>query len=84
MKSPDALVQFRKLLAELEKEKAALERRLAEINEVLSATKGSKPHAAKAVRSGKRNMSAAGRKRIADAQKARWAKFHAQQAKAAK
>jgi hypothetical protein len=87
MRSNDPLAQFRKLLSTLEREKAALEKRLAEINETLAVAKGGKTVKAVTPQAPVRRrnkISAAGRKRIAEAQKARWAKLRAEKAKAAK
>jgi len=68
------------ITAILQEEKKKLERGLEAIEEALGALngrgRGTKPR-------GKRNVSAAGKKRIAQAQRARWAKWRAQNKKKA-
>jgi hypothetical protein len=73
---PKTLMQS--LVGQLEKERRRLEDELHRVTAALTAfgkvyLQGSKPKAALATRK-KRTISAAGRKRIAAAQKARWAK----------
>jgi hypothetical protein len=73
---PKTLMQS--LVGQLEKERRRLEDELHRVTAALTAfgkvyLQGSKPKAAVATRK-KRTISAAGRKRIAAAQKARWAK----------
>ena len=60
------------VLAQLKAERAKLDRAI----EALSGVVG-----AKAGRAGRRRLSAAARKRIANAQRARWAKFKAKKGK---
>jgi hypothetical protein len=71
------------IVKQLKKERDRVERQLSGLNAALSAfvgAYGAKP--AKSTRK-RRKMSAAGRKRIAAAQRARWAKVKAKQKKAA-
>jgi hypothetical protein len=74
---PKTLLQS--VASQLQKERARLEDELRRVTAALTAfgnvyMHGSKPKARK-----KRTISAAGRKRIAAAQRARWAKFKASQ-----
>lgn len=57
------------VLAQLKKEREKLDRAIAALSGVAGGKGGG--------RTGKRRLSAAARKRIADAQRARWAKFKA-------
>ena len=76
----DSLQEFIKLHRQLTEEKASLEKRLQQINEALGEMSSapsapSSPSAARAGKkgSGKRQMSAEARARIAEAQRRRWA-----------
>jgi hypothetical protein len=60
------------VLAQLKKERDKLDRAIAALSGVAGGKAGG--------RTGKRRLSAAARKRIADAQRARWAKFKAKKA----
>jgi len=76
---PKTLMQS--VVSQLQKERARLEDELHRVTAALTAfgkvyMRGSKPKAAAATRK-KRTISAAGRKRIAAAQRARWAKVKA-------
>ena len=76
---PRTLMQS--VVSQLQKERARLENELHRVTAALTAfgkvyMQGSKPKAAVATRR-KRTISAAGRKRIAAAQRARWAKIKA-------
>jgi hypothetical protein len=76
---PKTLMQS--LASQLQKERTRLETELRRVTATLTAfgtvyVHGSKPKAASATRK-KRTISAAGRKRIAAAQRARWAKIKA-------
>lgn len=75
---PKTLIQS--VVSELQKERKRLEDELRRVSAALTAfgkvyMQGSKPR--KAATRKKRTVSAAGRKRIAAAQRARWAKFRA-------
>jgi hypothetical protein len=82
----DILKKFAKLQKALTEEKAKVESRLAEINQVLGSSAQVEAPVVKASPAapvvskvnGRRTMSAAGRARIIAAQKARWAKFNAE------
>jgi hypothetical protein len=82
----DILKQFAKLQKSLAEEKAKVESRLAEIDQVLGSSAQVEAPVVKASPAapvvskvnGRRTMSAAGRARIIAAQKARWAKFNAE------
>jgi hypothetical protein len=86
----DLLKQFAALHKSLTEEKANLESRLAELNVALGAAEAqpvaapSSPAPAPVVAGKKRGMSAAGRAAIIAAQKARWAKVHAERGTAPK
>jgi hypothetical protein len=76
---PKTLMQS--VVSQLQKERTRLEDELHRVTAALTAfgkvyMRGSKPKAAVATRK-KRTISAAGRKRIAAAQRARWAKLRA-------
>ena len=76
---PKTLMQS--VVSQLQKERTRLERELHRVTAALTAfgkvyMHGNKPKAAVATRK-KRTISAAGRKRIAAAQRARWAKIRA-------
>ena len=76
---PRTLMQS--VISELQKERKRLEDQLHRVSAALNAfgnvyMHGSRPKAASAIRK-KRTISAAGRKRIAAAQRARWAKIRA-------
>ena len=67
----------------LEAQKARLESQIAEVRRTLGA-RTQQPAAQDAAPKRKRKMSAAARKRIAAAQKARWAEYHQKRAAAEK
>ena len=70
-------MNLKRILAELKAEKDGLEAAIAAIIRVYTTGPGKVVRPPKAVRKSRRRsgMSAAGRKRISDAQKARWAKL---------
>jgi len=75
-------IMFLKTLAAMEVLGSSLGIRL--IAEDLRGTKKESKNGPVKTARGKRTLSPAARKRIADAQKKRWAKYHAEQKKAAK
>ena len=64
------MANLRAVLAQLKEERAKLDRAIAALSGVATSK-------VRRSRTGKRTLSAAARKRIADAQRARWAKFKA-------
>lgn len=75
------------ILKTLNEEKHQLTQQLAKVSAVIAILSGTQTKSVKntsiKTTQGKRTMSAAARKRIATAQKLRWAKFHAAQKKVA-
>lgn len=71
---------IRQVITDLEKQKAAIDKAIAILSEVDAPGVPVVPVAQVSTAPGKktRNMSAAGRKRISDASKKRWAKVHRQ------
>jgi hypothetical protein len=73
------MANLSKTLNDLRAERSRLSRELDQLEEVISVLTGLDRVGGR--RGGKRRLSAAARKRIADAQKARWAKWKAKQQK---
>ena len=71
-------VNLAKILAEIEKKRAELQKELSRLEEAAKALRGLAVGHTRRSAGGRRRMSAAGRKRISEAQKARWAKVKRQ------
>jgi hypothetical protein len=78
------MANFSRVLHELEQEQKRMEAELERINHAINALRGvSSNGKQRGSGTGRRTLSAAARRRIAQAQKARWAKWKAQRAKKA-
>jgi len=75
------MANLSRMLHELEQEQKRIEGELTRINHAISALRGVGVNGKRSVGSVRRTLSAAARRRIAQAQKARWAKWKAQRAK---
>jgi len=77
------MANLSRVLHELEREQKRVEGELQQINNAITALKGLGSNGHRGSGTGRRNLSPAARKRIAQAQKARWAKWKAQRMKKA-
>ena len=77
------MANFSRVLHELEQEQKRIEAELQQINHAINALRGVSSNGKRSSGSGRRTLSAAARRRIAQAQKARWAKWKAQRSKKA-
>ena len=74
---------LRRAVEQLRSERDALQQEIDQLDKAISTLKGLSGLGRTERRGGKRHLSAAARKRIADAQRARWAKWKATQKRAA-
>jgi len=77
------MANLSRVLHELEREQKRVESELQRINHAINALRGLGSNGQRSSGTGRRNLSPAARKRIAQAQKARWAKWKAQRMKKA-
>ena len=77
------MANLSKVLHELQREQKRVEAELQRINHAINALRGLGSNGQRGTTTGRRNLSPAARKRIAQAQKARWAKWKAQRLKRA-
>ena len=75
------MANFSRVLHELEQQQKKVQAELQQISHAIDALRGISSNGRRG--SGRRTLSAAARRRIAQAQKARWAKWKAQRAKKA-
>ena len=73
----DTLTNLTNILAALESQRTEVQRQLSQLDNAIQALSGTGTASGARSSGGRRTMSAAGRRRIAEAQRARWAKFKA-------